>query len=312
MRRDARLLKSKAIASLHRAVNSFDGLDDDGSLTSVLLHAQHAAEMLIKSALQEKNLKIFGPDSGRSVGFKRCVNLAGAHFKLSSEAAGTLRAIGALRDDEQHYLGGDDEGILYVRLRALVTHFDEVLQAQFGESLAEHLPSRMLPISTMPPEGIDVLFDREFTQIQQLSRPNRRRGPETRGKIRTLLAMEAHSTDDVDVSERDVNLVETGIRAGLARDDVFPRLSTLTSVSDGQGVLLKVHSSRKDEGAPVRHIGADDPREAAAIREIDIQRKYPHSKSALAQKLKLNTKKAKELRERLKVDPVSWTALVQY
>jgi hypothetical protein len=47
-----------------------------------------------------------------------------------------------------------------------------------------------------------------------------------------------------------------------------------------------------------RYIGPDDPREAAAIREIDLQRKYPHSRSELAKKLKINTKKAKELRDR--------------
>ena len=45
----------------------------------------------------------------------------------------------------------------------------------------------------MPPEGIDVLIDREFTQIQRLLGPNRRRRPEAREKIRTLLAMEAHA-----------------------------------------------------------------------------------------------------------------------
>ena len=96
--------------------------------------------------------------------------------------------------------------------------------------------------------------------------------------------------------------MEAGIRAGLVRDAVFPRLNTLTSVAEGQGILLKVHFSGKDEDAPVRYIGADDLREAAAIREIDIQRKYPHSKSAQAQKLRLNTKRAKELRERLAID----------
>ena len=157
------------------------------------------------------------------------------------EAAGTLRAIDVLRDDEQHYLGCYDEGILYVHLRALVTFFDEALQQQFGESLAQHLPSRMLPISTMALEGIDILFDREFSQIQELLRPNRRRGSEARGKIRTLLAMEAHTIEDVDISERDVNRVEAGIRRGQSREEVFPRLNNLISTSEGEGILLKVH-----------------------------------------------------------------------
>ena len=118
MRRDASLLKSKAISSLRRAVQSFNSLDDDGKITTVLLHAQHASEMYLKAALRSKNLEIFDRDSGRSVGFNRCVNLAKEHLSLSDEAAGTLSAINALRDDEQHYIGCDDEGILYVHLRA--------------------------------------------------------------------------------------------------------------------------------------------------------------------------------------------------
>jgi len=85
-----------------------------------------------------------------------------------------------------------------------VTLFDELLSEIFNETLADHLPSRMLPISTMPPGGIELLIDREFNAIKELLRPNRRHRSEARGKIRTLLAMEAHSGEDVEVSERDV------------------------------------------------------------------------------------------------------------
>ena len=112
------------------------------------------------------------------------------------------------------YLGCDDEGIVYVHLRALVTLFDELLSEIFNETLADHLPSQMLPISTMPPEGIELLIDREFNAIKELLRPNRRHRAEARGKIRTLFAMEAHSGEDVEVSERDVNRVESGICRG--------------------------------------------------------------------------------------------------
>ena len=238
MRRDARLLKDKATGSLRRSVQAFNSLDEDGRVTSVLLHAQHAAEMIIKAALCEKKVKIFDPQTGRTVGFKKCVNLTTSHLGLSVEAAGTLRAIGALRDDEQHYLGGDDEGIIYVHLRALITLYDELLEGNFNESLADHLPTRVLPISTTPPVGIDVLIDKEYSQIQELLSPKRRRRPEARSKIRTLLAMEAHATEEVEVSERDGDRVEAGIRGGKNREEVFPRLNTLPSVTEGDGILV--------------------------------------------------------------------------
>jgi hypothetical protein len=258
--------------------------------------------MLIKAALREKSLNIFDQTTGRSLSFKRCVRLAGGHQSLPDDSAATLRAIGALRDDEQHYIGCDDEGIIYVHLRALVTLFDEILREVFNETLAEHLPPRMLPISTMPYETIDLLMDKEFTMIQDLLEPNRRRRSEARGKIRTLLAMEAHTDEDVDVSEKDVNRVEAGVRRGRSRDEVFPKLGSLSSIAEGEGFLLKVHFSKKGEGAPMRYVRPDDPQEAAAIREVDLQKRFPHSKSDLAKKLSLTTKRAKDLREKLGLD----------
>lgn len=47
MRREARLLKAKAIASLRRAAQAFNSLEGDGRVTTVLLHSQHSFEMLL-------------------------------------------------------------------------------------------------------------------------------------------------------------------------------------------------------------------------------------------------------------------------
>ena len=183
-----------------------------------------------------------------------------------------------------------------------MTLFDELLSEIFNETLADHLPSRMVPISTMPPEGIELLIDREFNAIKDLLRPNRRHRSEARGKIRTLLAMEAHSGEDVEVSERDVNRVVSGIRRGQSINEVFPVLGNLSSLTEGEGILLKVHFSRKGEGAPIRYIKGDNPQEAAAIREIDLQKRFPHSKTDLSKLLAVTTKRAKSLREKLRLD----------
>src|SRR5205085_1469632 len=45
------LLKDKALASMRRMVRAFNELDDDGRQTTVMLHLQHAFEMLLKAAL---------------------------------------------------------------------------------------------------------------------------------------------------------------------------------------------------------------------------------------------------------------------
>jgi hypothetical protein len=85
--------------------------------------------------------------------------------------------------------------------------------------------------------------------------------------------MEAHVAEDVLVTEKDVNRVEHAIKSGNELREVFPRLESVGTVVEGVGVELTVRFSKR-EGIPVRFVHADDPREAAAVREIDLERKY--------------------------------------
>jgi hypothetical protein len=110
LRHETVMLKSKALGSLRRAVRSFNDLDDDGRASTVLLHLQHAFEMLLKAGLVQVGAKVFDKRDGRSIGFERCLNLGREHLALSDEETGTLRAIDALRDDEQHWLTQCSEG----------------------------------------------------------------------------------------------------------------------------------------------------------------------------------------------------------
>lgn len=302
MRREARLLKAKAVSSLRRSAQAFNSLDDDGRVTSVLLHLQHAFEMLLKAVLVERRVKVFDAKSGRSIGFQRALNLAQQELKLSREVAGTLRAINALRDHEQHYLSGEAEALLYLHTRAGVTIFEDILRDVFGESLADILPSRVLPISTEPPADIELLIDRTYQQIRDLLQPRRRRRSEARGLIRTLLALEGHEAEEVEVSERDVNRVERGVREGRAAYEVFPRLQGLGTQVEGTGLDVRVRITRQVGAPPIRLVGPDEPVEAAAIREIDLQRTYKHGPQALADKLNIDTGRAKALRWHLGIE----------
>jgi hypothetical protein len=162
MRRISGLLKDKAISSLRRATAAFNGVDDDGRQTTVLLHLQHCFEMLLKAALLEKGVAVFDRRKGRAIGFEKCLNLSGQHLGLAEAEVGILRAIDALRDDEQHYLAEVSEDLLYVHARGAVTLFDEILTANFSERLADSLPERVLPISTSPPRDIQILIDEQF------------------------------------------------------------------------------------------------------------------------------------------------------
>jgi hypothetical protein len=124
-----------------------------------------------------------------------------------------------------------------------------------------------------------------------------------RGRIRTLLAMESHVAEGVDISEADIDRVEKAIRRGKSRSDVFPRLGSLDTKISDTGATVSVRFTRKaGEGTPVRLIGADDPTEAAAVREVDLQKRFHLSETPLAKVLKLTPHKSHALRQKLGID----------
>jgi hypothetical protein len=304
LRREANILKGKALSSLRRAMAAFNSHDEDGRATDVLLKLQHAFEMLLKAGLVQKRVEVFDKQLSQSIGFEKAINLAWQHLGVTEEEAGTLRAIDALRDEAQHWFNDVSEGLLYAHARAGVTLFDDILARTFDEKLVNHLPHRVLPISSEPPKEIAVLIDEEFQQIADLLQPGRRRRPEARARIRTLLAMEAHVSENVRVSKRDVDRVQKGIQASKSLPEVFPRLGDIGTEITGEGIHVAVRFVRNptEVAMPVRFVAADDPTDAAAIREVDLQLKFHRSPAALARSLGLSTAKAKALRWKLGID----------
>ena len=299
--RDSRTLKTKALSSLRTGMQAFNSFDDDGRITTVLLHLQHACEMLLKAVLVQNQAKVFDKEAGRSITFEKCLGLCTAHFGLTAEEAGVMRAVDSLRDAAQHWIILVAEDLLYLNTRALITAFDAYLQRALQDALIEHIPARVLPVSTMPPGDFEFLVDREYRLIRELLEPGRRHRDEARARIRSLLAMESIAVEEVVISERDIDRIEKAVRAGHDLLEVFPRLSTVGTHTDGEGVNLVVHFTKK-EGAPVRYIGGDDPADAAAVRELDLQKKFYLGAADLAQKLGLTQPKARALRAHLGID----------
>lgn len=307
MRATAKTLHGKALASMCTAVTAFNSPYDDGRPTLVLLHLQHAFEMLLKAALVQGGRKVFNKKSGRSIGLDTAINQACqlAGLKMSQDEAGTLRAIDALRDDEQHWFNNVSEGLLYLHARAAVTLFDELLFRAFKQRLADHLPSRVLPISTEAPQDILALVDSEYANIAELLKPGRRARGEARAKIRTLLALEAHVAEDTKVSDSDVNRVEKGIKYGKTRQQVFPKLNSLSADITGEGLTVTVKIVKHTDALPVRLVhdrDGDEIIDAAAVREVDLQKKFHWSPFDLADKLSISRPRATALREHLGID----------
>lgn len=299
--RDARTLKEKAVASLKIAMATFSSYEEEGRITSVLLHLQHACEMLLKSVLVQKKAAVFDKATGKSIGFEKCLRLCQSSHGLKPEEAGIMRAVDAMRDASQHWFVFVSEDLLYMHIRAVISAFDDYLKRALDADLHTHIPPRVLPVSTKPPGDFEFLIDREYRLIAELLRPGKRQRDEARARIRSLLAMEALTTDEVEISEKDIDRIEKAVKAGAEIGKVFPRLITVSTETSGEGVTLKVHFSKK-EGAPVRYVSGADLEEAAAVREVDMRNKFHMRAADLAKILKLNTQKSKALRWHLGID----------
>ena len=188
-----------------------------------------------------------------------------------------------------------------MHVRAAVTLFDELLQRVLSDRLANHWPNRVLPIGTDPPRDVQTLIDEEFTQIKKLLAPGNRKRPDARARIRSLLALEAHVSEGVVVSKRDVDRIEFAIKKGGKRNRVFPRLRRIGTEVAGAGANVTVKFS-KTEAMPVKLVKADSDIEAAAVREVDLQRKYHWSKPQLAEKLGLTQPRSLALRHYLGIE----------
>jgi hypothetical protein len=301
LKREARTLKIKSLSSMRRALTCFNSFDEDGRVTSILLHLQHASEMLLKALLIQTKVDIRNPKTGNTEGVERCIGLAKAHCGLTDDEAGVIRTIDSLRDAAQHWIVFVDEGLLFLYARALVTVIDDVLKRNFEDDLASHLPVRILPISTDPLGNIDLLIDREYRQIARLLEPGRRARDEARGRIRTLLAMEGHTVEGIQISERDIDRIERAIRAQKGVAEIFPRLQSLATTTSGEGIQIKVHFSKK-QGPPVRFVSGDDPEAAAAVREVDLQAKFRMQATELSKVVGLTPPKCGALRAHLGID----------
>lgn len=302
LKRDAKTLKAKAIASLKRGLEAFNNHDDDGRPETVLLMLQHASEMLAKALLVQKGQDVFDKEKGTSIGVEKALNIAQSKGWMSATQAGAIRVIDAMRDQAQHWMIVVPEDLLYINARALITVLDEIVTEHFQDTLADNLPVRVLPLSTQALPDFLMLVNREYAQIRELLAPGRRARDEARGRIAALLAMEAHVSNDVDVSKRDLDRIEEAIKADTPVEQVFPRLMTLATNVEGEGPTFRVRFTLAADAPAIRFVSGDDPEGAAAIREVDLQKKYHWSPSALAEKLGLTINKSKAVRDLLRID----------
>ena len=86
---------------------------------------------------------------------------------------------------------------------------------------------------------------------------------------------------------------------------MFPKPSPLSAEISGEGLTVKVKIVKQADALPVRLVRDGDGGEAvdaAAVREVDLQKKFHWSPFELADKLRISRPRATALREHLGID----------
>lgn len=295
MKREARLLRSKALDSLLLAVEHFNRPYDRGRVATVLILLDHSFEMLLKAAILHRGGRIRERRAKQTLGFDACVrkSLSDASVRfLSPEEALALQTINGLRDAAQHHILDVPEQQLYLHTQVGVTLFRDILRRVLGEDLAAYLPDRVLPVSTQPPKDLTLLVKDEIDTIRGLLKPGTRRRVDARARVRALAILEATTRGErTQPSDGELNRILDRLAGGERWTSVFRGIASLALSFDGEGIPVQIRLTRK-EGVPI-HVVPEGTRGAAvvAVREVNLLDRYSLGLKQLAEHLGLTPPK---------------------
>lgn len=295
MKREAKLLLNKACDSLVLSIELFNRPNDQGRVSSTLIQLDHAFEMLLKASILHRGGRIREKRARETIGFDACVRKSLSDGKiryLTEEQVLVLQTINGLRDAAQHHLLDISEGQLYVHVQSGVTLFRDILRQVFGQDLATHLPSRVLPVSTSPPTDLTTLFDTEVSEIRKLLRPGRRRRLEAVARLRPLAILDATIRGEKgQPSDSDLRRLGNDLLAGKEWGDVFQGVAAVEMRADGTGLNLSLRLSKK-EGVPIQLVAEGTPgASVVAVKRVNDQDFYNLGAKQLAEKLGLSMPK---------------------
>ncbi len=292
MRREAKLLLTKAIDSLILTVEIFNRPAECGRATTVLILLDHAFEMLLKAAIVHRGGKIRKPKERHTLGFGECVRkgFSDGDIKfLTDDQVLLLQMNNSLRDAAQHYLVDVAEPQLYFQTQAGLTMFSDLLKSVFGIDLYSKMPTRVLPISTSPIMSLDALFHNQVCEIERLLAPGSRRTVEALAKLRALGITEgALNGEPGPPSDLDLNRLSKAVRKGLPWESIFPGVASLETTASGTGLAMNFRISKK-EGMEIRVVPEGTPGAVVVLKRVNELGFYSLTFKELAAKVKLTT-----------------------
>jgi hypothetical protein len=293
MLKEARLLKAKAEASLLLSIDHFNGISDIGRYEAVLIFLDHSFEMLLKAGILKKGGKIRESREKNTIGFARCVRKAISEQSfITEDQALVLQAINGLRDAAHHHLLDLSEGVLYLHAQSGVTLFRDILRDVFDEELAETLPARVLPVSTVMLTDPFEMFASEVETVRGLLAPGRRKSAEATAQLRGIAIVDgALRGYFLRPGENELRSLGQRLVKGESFADVFPGIGSTVFSTDGTGPQMSLRISRK-EGVPVT-IVPEGTQGAGVIAERKVNELsfYNLGRNDLAKKVGLTTAK---------------------
>jgi hypothetical protein len=273
VKRRTQHLKRSAIESLCVTVELFNRPSDVARDQAVMLMLAHSFEMLLKAIIFQQRGTIREKADLYTYKFGRCINISHSELKvLDSADLPVLWAIKQDRNAAAHDTVAFSEDMLWLHVRSGVTIFGKLLSAAFNEDLPAVIPSRVIPISALPPTDARAVIEREMQDIAAMLKPGLRQGEDAKARIRPLLALDGAVTGREDApTEVELDRAVRAFRQGTKWEDVFPGLSTLEiATSPGGGAQeLSLRISKAGEGPAVRLAKPGEESGALLYRKSD-------------------------------------------
>jgi len=299
MKKEAKLLKNKAINSLILSIEHFNRPFDMGRIESTLILMDHAFEMLLKSAILHKGGSIRKIGDPQTIGFDACLRTGLSDGKvkfLEKEDVIAIQTTNTLRDAAQHHLLDISEQHLYIQAQLGISMFRRIHKKVFNEELYDVLPKRVLPLSTQPSIGIDLLYKNEISEIKGLLQPGRRKSTEAIAKLRSLAITEgAIQGDKVQPTNRELGKLADAIKRNKSWEDIFPGVASIQLTAKGYGQSIDLRFTKND-GIPINVVPEGTPgATVVGIRKINELDFYSLSPMKLAEKLSITEPKLRAI-----------------
>lgn len=291
MRKEVKLLRTKAVNSLILSIEHFNRPFDRGRVEAVLIFLDHSFEMLLKAAILHRGGKIREPRAKQTIGFDACLRKAlsdGSIKFLTNVQALAPQTINSLRDAAQHHLVDISEQHLYLQAQAGLTLFRDIFKKVFDIELYTELPARVLPLSTSVPTDFETLFDTEVKEIRKLLYPGSRRRIEATAKLRALAIVEgAVQGEKLQPSQSELQKLAREVTQEKRWNQIFPGVASVNITQQGYGPSISLRITKK-EGIPVRLVREDIPGAAVVgVKRVDELGFYHLGRDQLAQKVGL-------------------------